>query len=402
MIGILISAWLDVRSKPLRTLAAIVGMVAAVVAVVLVDAAGILSHDANDEYLARNYGLPITMSVSEAGGRSTEEQQERLVSLLSRSGFIALSRTSYVHLYDVQNGAFTRLDGTLVSSAYRDIRIVDMLYGEWPTDTARSDVPHVVITPATAQRLGYYDPAQAVGQVIRYSAGQTASVTDVRIAPLYAMVIDGVAATTTNAFENDMLIVSDLPEPVIAPDWGGLSLLVRVNPRDMAAFQQIVASVTDDSGQPVFSARRADQAQQLSPVLKQQEVTARVVTIVALTIGGLGILGVGVASVRERAKDFGLRRALGASKVRIFTGVIVQTLLEVLLAAVLAIFIAAIVLELFARDLVLETLPLPASTALPLSSALQGLLGALVVGLVAGLIPAFSAARASVVQALKG
>ncbi len=40
--------------------------------------------------------------------------------------------------------------------------------------------------------------------------------------------------------------------------------------------------------------------------------------------------------------------------------------------------------------------------ALPLSSAALGLMGALLVGLVAGLIPAFSAARASVVQALKG
>jgi len=106
--------------------------------------------------------------------------------------------------------------------------------------------------------------------------------------------------------------------------------------------------------------------------------------------------------VRERSKDFGLRRALGASKLRIFAGVIMQTLLEVLLAAALAIFIAAILLELYARDLVLESLPLPASTALPVSSALQGLAGALLVGVIAGLIPAFSAARSSVVQALKG
>lgn len=196
-----------------------------------------------------------------------------------------------------------------------------------------------------------------------------------------------------------LLGVSDLAQPAFAPDnMPRMRWLERVNPVDYATLQQLVTSVTDVSGAPVLDMRRVDQSEQLAPVLDQQEVSARVVTLVALTVGGLGILGVGLASVRERAKDFGLRRALGASKLRIFSGVIVQTLL----AAIVAIFIAAFALELYARDLVLESLPLRSSTALPVSSAVQGLVGALLVGLVAGLIPAFSAARASVVQALKG
>jgi hypothetical protein len=48
------------------------------------------------------------------------------------------------------------------------------------------------------------------------------------------------------------------------------------------------------------------------------------------------------------------------------------------------------------------TKPMPPSTALPAESALLGLAGALLVGLVAGLIPAITGARASVVQALRG
>lgn len=115
----------------------------------------------------------------------------------------------------------------------------------------------------------------------------------------------------------------------------------------------------------------------------------------------LGILGVGLASVGERGKDFGLRRALGASKRRIFAGVIVQTLLEVLLAAAIAIPLAAVAVELFARRLVLASMPLPSSTGLPLSSAARGLIAALAVGLLAGLLPAVRAVRVSVVQALR-
>lgn len=70
--------------------------------------------------------------------------------------------------------------------------------------------------------------------------------------------------------------------------------------------------------------------------------------------------------------------------------------------ALVAIPLAAIAVELFARELVLESLPLPDSTALPLSSAVRGITAALVVGLLAALLPAFRAARASVVQALRG
>lgn len=145
-----------------------------------------------------------------------------------------------------------------------------------------------------------------------------------------------------------------------------------------------------------------DESDTVAPILDQQNVTAQVVSFVALTIGGLGILGVGLAGVRERAKDFGLRRALGANRLRVFGDVILQTLLEVLLAAAVAIPLAAILLEIFARNLVLSTLPMPPSTTLPVQSAMLGLAGALTVGLIAGLIPAVQAARSSVVQALRG
>lgn len=399
MIGVLIAAWLDVRSKPLRTVAGIAGMVAAVIAVVLVDAAGVLSREANDEYLARNYGLPVTVRIGTAGGEVTPEQAARLEEILSGNGIDALSPNVSVGIVVANTGNLDPGTARWVGSAYPDIRIVDMIHGAWPTDTAQSDVPHVVITEPKARELGYTGQ-NATGQIIRFATREGAASGDIKTTPLQPMIIDGVATTTSNAFQNTrILIVSDISHP----EWtgpGGMTWLARVNPSDYGMLQQLVKSVTDDAGDPVFDVRRIDQSAELAPVLEQQAVTARVVTLVALAVGGLGILGIGLASVRERSKDFGLRRALGAGTLRIFAGVIVQTLIEVLLAAVVAIFIAAIALELYARDLVLATLPLPASTTLPVSSALQGLAGALLVGLIAGLIPAVSAARASVAQAL--
>jgi len=401
MIGSLLAAWLDVRSKPLRTFAAIAGMVAAVVAVVLVDAAGALSRDANDEYLARRYGMPVTVSISPAGDQPAAISADRLATILRDNGVDALSPNMQAGI-QILRGEYLGLDSlTWVSSAYPSIRVVDLVAGAWPVATARSETGHVVITTAKAYELGY-TPQQAVGQVIWYSPRQGASTADIRTTPLLPLVIDAVAAETSNAFDGTgILLVSDLPQPGLAPMGGGFTWLARVNPADYGLVQELVGMVTTPSGQPQYEARRVDQYNELAPVLEQQEVTAAAVTLVALTVGGLGILGVGLASVRERSREFGLRRALGASRVRVFAGVLLQSVLEVLLAAAVAVPLAAILLEWLARDLVLDQLPLPAHTGLPPASAALGVAGALAGGVLAGLIPAVSAARSSVVQALR-
>lgn len=417
MIGILISAWLDVRSKPLRTFAAIAGMIAAVLAVVLVDAAAVLSRDANSEYLARTFGRTATLGITqEYSVRTTDNvptspadipppptsslaQGDQVVRLLRENGVRRITTDISVAVVLTHGEKTTQIGGKWVTSAYRLVTIVDLSAGQFPQRTAVSRVPHAVISQNIAHQLGFSGP-DAVGQTIWYADRRNQ---DPKSAPMHPVVIDAVASSLGPAADTSgILFVSDIDRPDV-PGYARRSWLIHVNPADVPLVMGLVANdgpKTPD-GQPVFTARRVDPGNQLGPVLEQQKVTARAVTWVALTIGGLGILGVGLASVGERAREFGLRRALGASTGRVFAGVIVQSLLEVLLAAAIAIPLAAVAVELFARQLVLSTLPLPASTALPVSSAVRGLLAALAVGLLAGLLPAIRAARASVVQALR-
>ncbi|HQY29758.1 MAG TPA: ABC transporter permease [Thermomicrobiales bacterium] len=400
MSGLLLAAILDIRSKPWRTFAAIAGMIAAVIAVILVDAASVLSHRANDEYLARHFGLPITMSVFSSAGKMSDTDAARVDQVLAENGFSTVSRVLPVPMVPVVGGYRLPVGGIVVSSAYRDIRIVDLAAGSWPRSTATAQVLHVVVTSGFAQQLGM-DPANAIGQTFAYAIAQPDS-SPTMATTLYVAVIDAVGAETTNAFDLGMpMIVSDVPHPEFGNWFGEVSWLVRVNPGDVDFLKATLGTVTDARGQPMVAVQRVDQASELAPVLDQQNVTARIVMWVALVIGGLGILGVGLASVRERSMEFGLRRALGATRVRIFASVVAQTLLEVLLAAIIAIPVAGAVLGLSARRLVLETLPLPASTSLPVKSALLGLVSALVVGLIASCLPAMRAARLSVIQALR-
>ncbi|MBX3070984.1 MAG: ABC transporter permease [Thermomicrobiales bacterium] len=404
MTGNLLSAWLDVRSKPLRTLAAIAGMAAAIVAVVLVDAASVLSREANDVYLARRYGRVVTLSIYSESGLSGAEDAARLESVLRDNGIWALSSDFTAPAFVSWQSAEVSRGVRILNPEFADVHIVDIVAGAWPEETATGEVSHAVVTAGWANQMLGLSDQQIVGMTFDYHT-MFDVVADLRSIPVHPIVVDGVVATGTSAFPAGTSALSivtrtppaDLMTSMVVPSW-----VARVNPGQVGFVQELVAMVTDDTGRPIFRAMRADQGDQLAPVLDQQDVTARIVSIVALTIGGLGILGVGIASVRERAREFGLRRALGASTVRVFTGVIVQTLMEVLIAALIAIPLAALLVAFFARQMVLDELPLPPSTSLPISSALIGLAGALIVGVIAGLIPAVNAARTSVVQALRG
>ncbi|MGE3797427.1 MAG: ABC transporter permease, partial [Thermomicrobiales bacterium] len=293
----------------------------------------------------------------------------------------------------------------LVEPAFEEIFIVDVVAGAWPEDVADSGVLRVVLNEGFAsQTLGLSDQ-HVIGQPLGYALLDGSSTYDPRITTVRPMIVDAVVAADTLAFlggSSPVMVVSTGPTDELLENAHGVQLAVRVNPADFSLLQETVARVVTPEGAPLFQVQRTDQADQLSPVLDQQRVTARIISIVALTIGGLGILGVGLAGVRERAKEFGMRRALGANRGVIFSGVVVQTLIEVLIAAAVAIPLAAILVHLFARRMVLDELPLPPDISLPLRSAAIGLVSALVVGLLASLIPAVNAARLSVVEALRG
>lgn len=407
MIGAMIAAWLDVRSKPLRTLAAIAGMVAAITAVVMVDAASILSRRANEEFIAATYGRTATIAILAAGeadlSRDDPAAPTSLVRALTGNGVTRVSTDVDIGGVLVRGEQRVPTRARWVSSTYPAVSILSITEPTFPVTTATSPSLHAVVSEAVARDLGF-DGEEAVGQVVLFRAGPEAANADLSVLGLRPVVIDAVSDPLgVESDDTDVLIVSDIYQKDLAAG-RALRWLIHVHPADVGLVLALVQAYGGDSAseETSLNAQRIDRGAELEPLLDQQAVTADVVSVVALLVGGLGVLGVGLASVRERSQDFGLRRALGGNKRMVFLGVIAQTVIEVLAAAALAIPLAAILIRLFARELVLDTLPLPASTVLPVSSAVLGLTGALVVGLLAGLIPAIRASRTSVVVALHG
>ena len=114
---------------------------------------------------------------------------------------------------------------------------------------------------------------------------------------------------------------------------------------------------------------------------------------VALLVGAVGVANIMVISVLERRSEIGLRRALGATKGNIRAQFLAEAVLLALLggAAGAGAGILATAIYAHAKGW---------ATVIPLKAWAGGLAAALLIGVLAGLLPAIRAARLSPTQAL--
>jgi putative ABC transport system permease protein len=114
---------------------------------------------------------------------------------------------------------------------------------------------------------------------------------------------------------------------------------------------------------------------------------------VALLVGAIGVANIMVISVLERRSEIGLRRALGATRGQIRTQFLAEAILLSLVGGAAGVAIGATATAVYARGHG-ETVVIP-----PQAWA-GGLTAAIVIGALAGLLPAIRAARLSPTQAL--
>jgi len=147
------------------------------------------------------------------------------------------------------------------------------------------------------------------------------------------------------------------------------------------------------------------QAQTSGDVLKFAERAVRIsdlvrfgISLVALIVGGLLVANTVMMSVYERIREFGLMRALGAKRGFIFGLVLLESLLLGIMGGLLGLLLG----ELTSAGVNWYT---EREVGLALSSvtfrlAMFALLVAVVLGLLAGVLPARTASRLKVVEAL--
>ncbi len=136
-------------------------------------------------------------------------------------------------------------------------------------------------------------------------------------------------------------------------------------------------------------------------ILQQSQKTQNLFNLVmaliagiSLLVGGIGIMNIMLASVNERTREIGVRRALGASKGDIVVQFLVEASLISILGGIIGIFAGIGISWLIA-------LYTGWTTAIPLSSVLIAFFVSISVGIVFGSFPAAKASALDPVKALR-
>ena len=120
--------------------------------------------------------------------------------------------------------------------------------------------------------------------------------------------------------------------------------------------------------------------------------TGLFITLLSLVVGGIGIMNIMFVSVKERTREIGVRKAIGATSGMIMGQFLMESVTICLFAGSIGIFLAYII-SYFINMFFPSTLPFGLSIAAMLMS--------MTVGVVSGLIPSYRAAKLDPIDSLR-
>jgi putative ABC transport system permease protein len=136
-------------------------------------------------------------------------------------------------------------------------------------------------------------------------------------------------------------------------------------------------------------------------LLRQAEATRRNFNIVlgaiagiSLLVGGIGIMNIMLASVTERTREIGVRRAIGAKQRQIVSQFLIETIVLSTTGGIIGVAIGLFIPWVISRTVAMPTYVTPASVFLALGVSMA-------VGIIFGIYPAMRAARLDPIEALR-
>jgi putative ABC transport system permease protein len=117
------------------------------------------------------------------------------------------------------------------------------------------------------------------------------------------------------------------------------------------------------------------------------------ITLLSLIVGSIGIANIMFVSVKERTKEIGIRKAIGAKRSTIMFQFLIEAVTICVVGGLVGLTIA------FPVSLIIDAFLLP--TAMPLWVIVLALIISAIAGVVAGFFPAWSASKLDPVDALR-
>jgi putative ABC transport system permease protein len=137
-------------------------------------------------------------------------------------------------------------------------------------------------------------------------------------------------------------------------------------------------------------------SENITSAIRNARLSGGIISIISLLVGGIGIMNIMLASITERIREIGIRKAIGATHTNIFIQILVESLVIALLGGLAGLATSYALVELLARVSPADNTPIITPNAMLVAFSFSA-----VVGVLAGIIPAFKAAKLDPIQALR-
>ena len=141
---------------------------------------------------------------------------------------------------------------------------------------------------------------------------------------------------------------------------------------------------------------REDDAGQIQSAISDARRSGGIIAAISLIVGGIGIMNIMLASISERVREIGLRKAVGATTTDVFVQILVESTVIAVSGGVLGLAVSLGLIDLL-RSITPESND-PVVTLTPMLIAFSY---SIIVGITAGLFPAVKASRLHPIQALR-
>jgi len=202
-------------------------------------------------------------------------------------------------------------------------------------------------------------------------------------------------AELTPEIESSVLVGFPAAEKYLAANGHANTVYVRAEDEQVAAVQSVLAQTANPE-----APNEVDVSQPSSTLVARADAKSALnglflgLGAVALLVGAVGVANIMVISVLERRSEIGLRRALGATQGQIRTQFLSEAILLALGGGAAGVAMGALATAVYASTKGWEVV-------VPATAWAGGFGAALLIGAIAGLLPAIRAARLAPADALR-